>query len=126
MAAISERSRPFFDYFTQMFAQVTNPPLDAIREEMVTSLAGTIGPEENLLEPGPASCRQIRIAFPVLDNDELAKLVAMNRNGQLPEFQPHVIRGLYRVEDGGAGLRYALEKLCKDASKAIRQGGRVR
>ncbi|WP_026928073.1 glutamate synthase large subunit [Granulicoccus phenolivorans] len=125
VAAISERSRPFFDYFTQMFAQVTNPPLDAIREEMVTSLAGTIGPEENLLEPGPASCRQIRIAFPVLDNDELAKLVAMNRNGQLPEFQPHVIRGLYRVEDGGAGLRYALEKLCKDASKAIRQGART-
>ena len=64
-----------FDYFAQLFAQVTNPPLDAIREELVTSLGGSIGPEHNLLDPGPASCRQISLQFPVIDNDELAKII---------------------------------------------------
>ena len=65
IAALSERPRLLFDYFSQLFAQVTNPPLDAIREELVTSLAGTIGPEGNLLDPGPASCRQVVLPFPV-------------------------------------------------------------
>ena len=73
IAALSTKPRLLFDYFTQLFAQVTNPPLDAIREELVTSLGGSIGPEHNLLDPGPASCRQISLAFPVIDNDELAK-----------------------------------------------------
>ena len=73
IAALSDRPRLLFDYFSQLFAQVTNPPLDAIREELVTSLAGTIGPEGNLLDPGPASCRQVVVPFPVIDNDELAE-----------------------------------------------------
>ena len=72
IAALSEKPRLIFDYFSQLFAQVTNPPLDAIREELVTSLGGSIGPEHNLLDPGPNSCRQISLAFPVIDNDELA------------------------------------------------------
>jgi glutamate synthase (NADPH/NADH) large chain len=86
VAALSERPRLLFDYFSQLFAQVTNPPLDAIREELVTSLAGSIGPEWNLLDPGPASCRQVVLPFPVIDNDELAKLIHINRDGDLPGF----------------------------------------
>src|SRR3954466_267540 len=71
IAALSEKPRLLFDYFSQLFAQVTNPPLDAIREELVTSLSGTLGPEGNLLEAGPASCRQVVVHFPVIDNDQL-------------------------------------------------------
>ncbi|GAB3704613.1 glutamate synthase large subunit [Mariniluteicoccus flavus] len=125
IAALSERPRLLFDYFAQLFAQVTNPPLDAIREELVTSLAGSIGPEQNLLDPGPASCRQINIPFPILDNDQLAKIVALNRHGNMPGFQPFVVRGLFRVEDGGMGLRHALDRACADVSKAIREGART-
>ena len=67
-----------FDYFQQLFAQVTNPPLDAIREEVVTSVGSTVGPEANLLEPGPESCRQLVLPFPIIDNDELAKIIHIN------------------------------------------------
>src|SRR5712691_9225803 len=74
LAALSDRPRLLYDYFKQLFAQVTNPPLDAIREELVTSMASTIGPEGNLLDPRPESCRQIKITYPVIDNDQLAKL----------------------------------------------------
>ena len=86
VAMLSDRPRLLFDYFTQLFAQVTNPPLDAIREELVTSLSTTIGPERNLLDPTPASCRQITLPFPVLDNDELAKIIHVNDDGDLPGF----------------------------------------
>ena len=71
LAALSDKPRLLFDYFSQLFAQVTNPPLDAIREELVTSLYNTIGPECNLLDPGPASCRRLVLPFPVLDDDAL-------------------------------------------------------
>ena len=74
IAVLSDRPRLLYDYFTQLFAQVTNPPLDAIREELVTSLAADLGPEGNLLEPAPGSCRQIVLPYPVIDNDDLAKL----------------------------------------------------
>ena len=84
IAALSEKPRLIFDYFSQLFAQVTNPPLDAIREELVTSLGGSIGPEHNLLDPGPESCRQISLAFPVIDNDELAKIIHVNVDGEYP------------------------------------------
>jgi glutamate synthase (NADPH/NADH) large chain len=72
VAVLSDRPRLLFDYFSQLFAQVTNPPLDAIREELVTSLQTTIGPEGNLLAPGPASCRRLVLPYPVIDNAELA------------------------------------------------------
>ena len=74
LAVLSDRPRLLYDYFKQLFAQVTNPPLDAIREELVTSMESTIGPEGNLLDPRPESCRQISITYPVIDNDQLAKL----------------------------------------------------
>ncbi len=97
IAVLSDRSRLLFDYFAQLFAQVTNPPLDAIREELVTSLNGTIGPEANLLDPTPASCRQVVLPFPVITNDELVKIRHINRDGDMPGFITHVSRGLYDV-----------------------------
>src|SRR5690242_548433 len=78
VALLSDRPRLVFDYVTPLCAQVTNPPLDAIREELVTSLATNIGPEQNLLEPGPASCRQVTLPFPVIGEQDLAKLVHIN------------------------------------------------
>ncbi|NYI69621.1 glutamate synthase (NADPH/NADH) large chain [Naumannella cuiyingiana] len=125
IAALSARPRLIFDYFTQIFAQVTNPPLDAIREELVTSLAGTIGPEHNLLEPGPASCRQLVIPFPVLDNDELTKIRHVNLDGDLPGYDVHVVRGLYSVHGGPESLERALEAYCRQVSDAIEGGART-
>ncbi|HEY7042731.1 MAG TPA: glutamate synthase central domain-containing protein, partial [Nocardioidaceae bacterium] len=125
IAALSERPRLLFDYFSQLFAQVTNPPLDAIREELVTSLAGTIGPEGNLLDPGPASCRQVVLGFPVIDNDELAKLIHINRDGDLPGFDAHVVKGLYDVHHGGDALAERLDAICAEVSEAIAEGARI-
>jgi glutamate synthase (NADPH/NADH) large chain len=125
VAMLSERPRLLFDYFTQMFAQVTNPPLDAIREELVTSLSTTIGPERNLLDPTPASCRQITLPFPVIDNDDLAKIIHVNDDGDLPGFQAQVVQGLYPVNGGGEALRDALERIRREVSEAIANGTRL-
>ena len=125
VAVLSDRPRLLFDYFAQLFAQVTNPPLDAIREELVTSLGATFGPEGNLLQPGPESCRQIVIKYPILDSDELAKLVRINRDGSMPAYDTHVVRGVYDVEGGGEALRAKLDELCGQVSKAIARGCRT-
>jgi len=125
VAVLSGRPRLLFDYFTQLFAQVTNPPLDAIREEIVTSVAGTIGPERNLLEPSAASCRQIVLPFPVIDNDELAKIIHVNDDGDLPGFQSVTVSGLYRVSGGAAALRARLDDICRQVTEAIEDGARV-
>jgi glutamate synthase (NADPH) large chain len=125
IAALSDRPRLLFDYFAQMFAQVTNPPLDAIREELVTSLAGTIGPEANLLRPTPASCRQVVLPFPVLDNDDLAKIRHVNRDGDMPGFITHVARGLYEVDGGGDAMALRIDEICAEVSAAIAGGARV-
>jgi glutamate synthase (NADPH) large chain len=125
MAVLSKRPRLLFDYFTELFAQVTNPPLDAIREQMVTSMAGTVGPELNLLEPGPASCRQIVLPRPVLDNDELVKIWHVNADGNLPGFHCQLIDGRFRVHGGGEALAGALERVRRECSDAVEQGARV-
>jgi glutamate synthase (NADPH/NADH) large chain len=125
VAVLSERPRLLFDYFAQLFAQVTNPPLDAIREELVTSLSGTIGPEANLLQPAPVSCRQLVLPFPVITNDELAKIRHINRDGDLPGYATHVARGLYPVEGGGAALAERIDELCAEVSAAIAGGARI-
>ncbi|MER7168912.1 glutamate synthase large subunit [Micromonospora sp. NPDC000207] len=125
IAALSTRPRLLYDYFHQLFAQVTNPPLDAIREELVTSLASTIGPEGNLLDPGPASCRQIVLPHPVIDNDELAKILSIDDDGDLPGFKAVRVSGLYRVRDGGAGIRARLTEICRHVSEAIEDGVRI-
>ena len=123
IAVLSKRPRLLFDYFTQRFAQVTNPPLDAIREELVTSLGATLGPERNLLEPGPDSCRQIHIPFPILDNDQLAKLVHVEET--VPDFSTAVIAGLYPVAGGGEALAEAIEAIRAQVSEAIAGGANV-
>ncbi|HEX5968229.1 MAG TPA: glutamate synthase large subunit, partial [Intrasporangium sp.] len=124
IAVLSSRPRLLFDYFTQLFAQVTNPPLDAIREELVTSLGTTMGPEGNALSASPAHARQLVLTFPVIDNDELAKIVHVNADGDLPGYATHVIRGLYDVTGGAAAMRDRLEEIFAEVSQAISRGAR--
>jgi glutamate synthase (NADPH/NADH) large chain len=125
IAALSEKPRLLFDYFAQLFAQVTNPPLDAIREEMVTSLGQTIGAESNLLSPSADSCRQISLDFPVIDNDELAKIIHVNADGEHPDFDAHVVRGLFPALGGGDALRDRIEEIRAEVSEAIKNGARI-
>ncbi len=124
IAAISERSRLLFDYFAQLFAQVTNPPLDALREEIVTSLGTTIGPEGNLLEADAVSCRQLRLPFPVITNDDLAKIANINAAGDRPGLAGARVSGLYRVAGGGEAMRRRIEEICNEVDAVIRQGKR--
>ena len=125
IAVLSERPRLLFDYFSQLFAQVTNPPLDAIREEVVTSVSSTVGPEANLLAPGPESCRQLAMPYPIIDNDELAKILHANTDGAYPGLQAKHVKGLYRVAGGGLALERALTAICAEVSAAIDDGARV-
>ena len=118
LAVLSNRSRLLYDYFKQLFAQVTNPPLDGIREELVTQVATTIGAEKNLLQATPASCRQIKINSPVLTNEELARI----RDVDLPDFKTATVSILYPVAAGGQGLDQALKNVCADVDQAIAAG----
>ncbi|MGA5897654.1 glutamate synthase large subunit [Streptomyces venetus] len=125
IAALSDRPRLLFDYFTQLFAQVTNPPLDAIREELVTSLRSSLGPQGNLLDPSAASCRSVVLPFPVIDNDELAKLIHINADGDMPGFKAATLSGLYRVHGGGDSLAARIDEICAEADAAIENGARL-
>ncbi|MGH3253750.1 MAG: glutamate synthase central domain-containing protein, partial [Trebonia sp.] len=125
LAALSDKPRLVFDYFTQLFAQVTNPPLDAIREELVTSLATNVGPERNLLDPGPASCRQVTLPFPVIGEQDLAKLLHINDGGNLPGFAAHAVDGRFDPAGGGEGLRDRLAEICREVDAAIGNGARL-
>ncbi|AOW92790.1 glutamate synthase subunit alpha [Rhodococcus sp. WMMA185] len=124
-AVMSQRSRLLYDYFIELFAQVTNPPLDAIREEIVTSLSRVMGPEENLLEPTAASCRQIVLPWPVLGNDDVNKIINLNEDGNYPGLAATVLHALYDVERGGGGMAEAIEELRARASAAIADGYRT-
>lgn len=125
IAALSERPRLIFDYFTQLFAQVTNPPLDAIREELVTSLHSSLGPQGNILEPTAATCRSVTLPFPVIDNDELAKLIHINADGDMPGMKAATLSGLYRVSGGGDALAARIDEICSEADAAIEAGARL-
>ena len=120
VAVLSDRPRLLFDYFVQQFAQVTNPPLDSIREEVVTSLSLGLGPERNLLAWGPDHTRTVMLDFPVIDNDELAKIQHIDT--ALPGRSSVTIRGLYRVEAGHKGMRKRLEQMCTEVDQAIEDG----
>lgn len=120
VAVLSSRPRMLFDYFQQLFAQVTNPPLDAIREEIVTSLGTVIGPEGNMLEPAPDHCRQVVLPFPVIDNDELGKILNIRERG----FAAARIKGLYNVTGGGEALERRLAEIFNEVDALIRQGKR--
>ena len=119
LAVLSERPRLLFDYFQQLFAQVTNPPLDAIREELVTSMGSTIGPERNLLKPEPESCRQIGIKYPIIHNEHVAKLRHLPPGSA---FRSTTLSLLFNPEKGGTGLGQAMTDLCRRASEAVAAG----
>ena len=120
VAVLSKRPRLLFDYFVQSFAQVTNPPLDAIREELVTSMGVTIGPDGNLLSTGQVRSKQIALKFPVINNDELAKIANIETDdGDRLSVR---VRGLYRVDGGEASLRARLSEICEQVSSAINRG----
>src|SRR5499433_854556 len=121
LAVLSNRPRPLYDYFKQLFAQVTNPPLDQIREELVTSMESTVGPERNLLVPEPESCRQIVLKDPVITNEDVAKLA----NVSVPGFKALTLPMLYPVAEGAAGLERTLDLLQRRASEAIAEGYNV-
>ncbi|MBF4513069.1 glutamate synthase large subunit [Plantibacter sp. VKM Ac-2885] len=120
IAVLSDRPRLLFDYFVQQFAQVTNPPLDSIREEVVTSLKLGLGPERNLLSWGPEHAKQVVLDFPVIDNDELAKIQHIDPNPASP--LTTTVKALYRVEDGSAGLETRLREMCDEVDQAILAG----
>ncbi len=117
-AVLSSRQRLLYDYFKQLFAQVTNPPLDAIREELVTSLVTTIGAEGNLFQETPKQCRQLKLGQPIIDNTQLAKLCSFD-NG---DFRSQVLSILYPVDDGGRGLEQAMQAVCHKAEQAVAEG----
>ncbi|MGW6005327.1 glutamate synthase large subunit [Oerskovia enterophila] len=123
IAVLSSRPRLLFDYFTQMFAQVTNPPLDAIREELVTSIGGAIGPEPNLLDDSPLHARKLILPFPVLDNDELAKILRVDRDPSLEGiFRAVTVKGLYPVSGGGEALHARLEEIFAEVDAHVADG----
>ncbi len=123
IAVLSARPRLLFDYFTQMFAQVTNPPLDAIREELVTSIGGAIGPEPNLLSDVPEHARKLILPFPVIDNDQLAAVVRIDRDPTFEGvFRTEMVRGLYRVAGGHGALEERLREIYAQVDAAIEQG----
>ena len=131
VAVLSARPRRLSQYFSQLFAQVTNPPLDAIREQLVTSMSDTIGPEHNLLEPGPHSCRLVALDTPVLSTTQLAKLRYLNEHGETPGFRAFAVDGLFSVDDDpsapspGERLGAAVARCCAAVDEAISQGANV-
>ena len=118
LAVLSDKPRLLYDYFTQLFAQVTNPPLDAIREELVTSMGSTIGPEANLLKPGPEACHQIKVKSAIVNNDELARLRHIDERG----FKSMTLPMLFDADSGGTGLARALEDLQRRTCEAVEEG----
>jgi glutamate synthase (ferredoxin) len=118
LAVLSDRSKLLYDYFQQLFAQVTNPPIDCIREEIITSSITTIGAERNLLQPVPESCHLIELQTPILSNEELAKLKCVAQG----EFKSAVLPILFNPKDGEAGLAKAMDDLCAQADALIALG----
>jgi glutamate synthase (ferredoxin) len=118
LAILSDKPVLLYNYFHQLFAQVTNPPIDPIREEIVTATTTMLGTEGNLLEPKPHSCRMIKLDGPILDNSELEQIRFVEREG----FSPATIPIIFDVSEGPQGLEKAMETLCKDADAAITSG----
>jgi glutamate synthase (NADPH/NADH) large chain len=123
---ISDRPRMLYEYFKQLFAQVTNPPLDANFEALVTSLNSTLGPEGNVLDPQPESCHQIVAASPILTNEELAQLRYINDGDYaVPGFTPFTVYCHFPVAVGGEGLRMAIDNVRTQVSEAIAGGANL-
>ena len=123
MSVLSGRSRMLFDYFTQKFAQVTNPPLDWEREKIVTSVESAIGPEPNLLDDCALHAKKILIEQPVITSDEMAQLKRLDRASQLDGYyRPYTVKGLYQVTGGGDALRERLDEIFAEIDAAIEDG----
>jgi glutamate synthase (NADPH) large chain len=118
LACLSDRPQPLFNYFKQLFAQVTNPPIDPIREEMVMSLISYIGTERNILEETPENCHTLKLPHPILTNRDLEKLRRVSQGDLLAITLP----ALFSAKDGEAGLRLALDELSRRASLAVKSG----
>ncbi|TYQ30236.1 glutamate synthase large subunit [Pseudanabaena sp. UWO310] len=118
LAILSNRSKLLYDYFQQLFAQVTNPPIDSIREEIITSAETTIGAERNLLKPEPESCHLIELKTPILSDAELAKLKHINEGG----FKSVTLSTLFNPKDGVNGLESVIANICAQADQAIADG----
>jgi glutamate synthase (ferredoxin) len=118
LTVLSDRPKLLYDYFQQLFAQVTNPPIDSIREEIITSALTTIGAERNLLQPEPESCHLIKLATPILSNAELAKLKHVSEGG----FQALTLPMLFDPQQGVRGLETALQEIFAKADQAIADG----
>jgi glutamate synthase (NADPH) large chain len=118
LAVLSDKPQILFNYFKQLFAQVTNPPIDPIREELVMSVETTIGPEQNLFDETPLHCAQLHLKSPTLTNDELAQVKALD-DGPLRAITLPIV---YPAGSGGDGLRDALERLCEAAADAVASG----
>ncbi len=118
LAVLSERPQLLFKYFKQLFAQVTNPPIDPIREALVMSLVTNIGPKPNLLSETPETCRRIKVQQPILTNFDLQKIRSITD----PDFRSRTLTMLFRVAEGPDGLAGAVEDLCRQAAEAIRAG----
>jgi len=121
IAVLSDRPKLLYDYFKQLFAQVTNPPIDCIREEIITSPITTIGAERNLLKPEPESCHLIELKTPVLSNEELAKLKVVAQGC----FKSATLPILFDPKKGEAGLAQAMDALCAKADELIAQGTNI-
>jgi glutamate synthase (ferredoxin) len=117
LAALSSKPRLLFDYFKQLFAQVTNPPIDCIREEIITSAETRLGSEGNLLHPGPTACRRVELKWPVLTNEEFAKIRRMD----LPGLKVGTLNILFRVARGEKGLAKSIEEISIMARRMIEE-----
>ena len=122
IAALSNRPRMLFDFFAQRFAQVTNPPLDSIREKNITSMFTLLGAQSDVLNPDATAARRIHLDGPILDNDALTTLVHANDHGEAEPFDAAVISGLYPVAHHGRGLREAIDRVRREVSAAIADG----
>jgi glutamate synthase (ferredoxin) len=121
LAVLSNKPQLLFNYFKQLFAQVTNPPIDSIREAIITATEMPVGGEGNLLNPGPEGCRQIELHSPIISDEELAKLRHITR----PGFQSVTIPILYPTGSGAQGLEQALIDLFAAADQAIADGANI-
>jgi glutamate synthase domain-containing protein 2/glutamate synthase domain-containing protein 1/glutamate synthase domain-containing protein 3 len=118
LACLSDRPQPLFNYFKQLFAQVTNPPIDPIREELVMSLISYIGTERNILDEAPENCHTLKLPHPILTNRDLEKLRRVSSGDLLATTLP----ALFRAEDGEKGLKQALDELSNRAAHAVDSG----
>jgi glutamate synthase domain-containing protein 2/glutamate synthase domain-containing protein 1/glutamate synthase domain-containing protein 3 len=118
LACLSDRPQPLFNYFKQLFAQVTNPPIDPIREELVMSLISYIGTERNILDEAPENCHTLKLPHPILTNRDLEKLRRISSGDLLATTLP----ALFRAEDGEAGLKHSLDDLSARAAHAVHSG----